>query len=160
MTSVVYFSGTLYWTGDVLVTFGGLPAPLGPVSVLLLSLYLGLYVSVGTAALGVLLARAGTAALWLAPAAWVTGEYLRGTLLSGFPWVPLGDSQIEMLAIAQAASVVGLYGMSLIVAFVNAAIAYALLAPPRARAATIARHGARPARHRRLGHVARGRRRR
>ena len=39
-----------------------------------------------------------TAGLWLAPAAWVTGEYLRGTLLSGFPWVPLGDSQIEMLA--------------------------------------------------------------
>ena len=138
VTSVIYFSGTLYWTGDVLVTFGGLPAPLGPVSVLLLSLYLGLYVSVGTAALGVLLARAGKAALWLAPATWVTGEYLRGTLLSGFPWVPLGDSQIEMIAIAQAASVVGLYGMSLIVAIVNAALAYALLSPPRARAAALA----------------------
>jgi apolipoprotein N-acyltransferase len=70
--------------------------------------------------LALLLARTGARGLWLAPAAWVTGEYLRGTLLSGFPWVPLGDSQIEMLAIAQAASVVGVYGMSLIVASVNA----------------------------------------
>ena len=133
VTSVVYFSGTLYWTGGVLVTFGGLPAPLGPVSVLLLSLYLGLYLSVATTALGVLLARTGARGLWLAPAAWVTGEYLRGTLLSGFPWVPLGDSQIEMLAIAQAASLVGVYGMSLIVASVNAAIAYALVATGRSR---------------------------
>jgi apolipoprotein N-acyltransferase len=137
VTSVVYFSGTLYWTGEVLVTFGGLPALLGPVSVLLLSLYLGLYLSVSTAALGVILARAGAAGLWLAPAAWVTGEYLRGTLLSGFPWVPIGDSQIEMLAIAQAASVVGLYGMSLLVAFVNAAIAYALVTTSKARVATL-----------------------
>jgi apolipoprotein N-acyltransferase len=137
VTSVVYFSGTLYWTGDVLVTFGGLPAPLGPVSVLLLSLYLGLYLSVGTTALGVLLARTGAAGLWLAPAAWVTGELLRGTLLSGFPWVPLGNTQIETLAVAQLASVVGLYGVSLLVAFVNAAIAYALVASPRARAATV-----------------------
>ena len=39
----------------MLVTFGGLPAPLGVVSVLLLSLYLGLYNAVGTAALGVIL---------------------------------------------------------------------------------------------------------
>ncbi|HXR43690.1 MAG TPA: hypothetical protein VN759_02705, partial [Pseudolysinimonas sp.] len=69
VTSVVYFSGTLYWTGGVLVTFGGLPAPLGPVSVLLLSLYLGLYLSVATTALGVLLARTGARGLWLAPAA-------------------------------------------------------------------------------------------
>jgi apolipoprotein N-acyltransferase len=138
VTSVVYFSGTLYWTGDVLVTFGGLPALLGPVSVLLLSLYLGLYVSVGTTALGVLLARTGAAGLWLAPAAWVTGEFLRGTLLSGFPWVPIGNSQVETLAVAQLASVVGLYGVSLLVAFVNAAIAYALLAAPRARMLTLA----------------------
>jgi len=141
VTSVVYFSGTLYWTGGVLVTFGGLPAPLGPISVLLLSLYLGVYLSIGTAALGVVLARAGKAGLWLAPAAWVTGEYLRGTLLSGFPWVPLGDSQIETLAIAQTASVVGVYGVSLLVAFVNAAIAYALLAAPRARLITLASTG-------------------
>jgi apolipoprotein N-acyltransferase len=138
VTSLVFFCGTLYWTGPVLVTFGGLPAPLGVVSVLLLSLYLGLYNAVGTAALGVILGRYGTRGLWLAPAAWVSGEYLRGTLLSGFPWVVLGDSQIDVLPVAQLASVAGLYGVSLFVALVNAALAYALLAPPRVRVRTIA----------------------
>ena len=138
VTSLVFFCGTLYWTGPVLVTFGGLPAPLGVVSVLLLSLYLGLYNAVGTAALGVILRRYGTTGLWLAPAAWVSGEYLRGTLLSGFPWVVLGDSQVDVLPVAQLASVGGLYAVSLFVAFVNAALAYALLAPARARMRTIA----------------------
>jgi len=138
VTSVVFFCGTLYWTGPVLVTFGGLPAPLGVVSVLLLSLYLGLYNSVATAALGVILGRYGTMGLWLAPAAWVSGEYLRGTLLSGFPWVVLGDSQIDVLPVAQLASVAGLYGVSLFVALVNAALAFALLAPPRVRVRTLA----------------------
>src|SRR6185503_21013119 len=91
-----------------------------------------------TAALGVILRRYGTTGLWMAPAAWVSGEYLRGTLLSGFPWVVLGDSQVDVLPVAQVASVVGLYGVSLLVAFVNAALAYALLAPPRVRVRTLA----------------------
>jgi apolipoprotein N-acyltransferase len=138
VTSVVFFCGTLYWTGPVLVTFGGLPAPLGVVSVLLLSLYLGLYNAVGTAALGVILRRYGAPGLWLAPMAWVSGEYLRGTLLSGFPWVVIGDSQVDVLPVAQVASVLGLYGVSLLVAFVNGALAYALVAPPRLRVRTIA----------------------
>jgi apolipoprotein N-acyltransferase len=138
VTSLVFFCGTLYWTGPVLVTFGGLPAPLGVVSVLLLSLYLGLYNAVGSAALGVILRRYGAAGLWLAPMAWVSGEYLRGTLLSGFPWVVIGDSQVEVLPVAQVASVLGLYGVSLLVAFVNGGLAYALLAPPRVRVRTIA----------------------
>ena len=138
VASLVFFCGTLYWTGPVLVTFGGLPAPLGVVSVLLLSLYLGLYNAVGTAALGVILRRYGVNGLWLAPAAWVSGEYLRGTLLSGFPWVVLGDSQVDVLPVAQLASVGGLYGVSLFVAFVNAALAFALLAPPRMRVRTLA----------------------
>ena len=138
VTSLVFFCGTLYWTGPVLVTFGGLPAPLGVVSVLLLSLYLGLYNAAGTAALGVILRRYGAAGLWLAPMAWVSGEYLRGTLLSGFPWAVIGDSQVDVLPVAQVASVLGLYGVSLLVAFVNGALAYALVAPPRVRVRTIA----------------------
>jgi apolipoprotein N-acyltransferase len=138
VTSLVFFCGTLYWTGPVLVTFGGLPAPLGVVSVLLLSLYLGLYNAAGTAALGVILRRYGAAGLWLAPMGWVSGEYLRGTLLSGFPWVVIGDSQVDVLPVAQVASVVGVYGVSLLVAFVNGALAYALVGPPRLRVRTIA----------------------
>ena len=37
--------------------------------------------------------------------AWVATEYARGVLLSGFPWVPLGNSQVTVLPVAQMASV-------------------------------------------------------
>jgi apolipoprotein N-acyltransferase len=52
--------------------------------------------------------------------------------------VPLGDSQVEVLPVAQVASVLGVYGVSLLVAGVNAAIAVALLEPGRRRLQTIA----------------------
>ena len=60
-------------------------------------------------------------ALFFAPAAWVATEFLRGYLFGGFPWVPLGNSQVTVLPVAQLASVLGVYGLSALVAFVNAA---------------------------------------
>ena len=40
-------------------------------------------------------------------------EYLRGgAIFGGFPWVPLGNSQVTLLPIAQLASVVGVFGLS------------------------------------------------
>jgi apolipoprotein N-acyltransferase len=49
--------------------------------------------------------------------------------------VPLGNSQVTVLPVAQLASVLGVYGLSALVAFVNAAVAFALLASGRARTA-------------------------
>ena len=75
---------------------------------------------------------AGRRALFLTPVVWVATEYLRGYLLGGFPWVPLGNSQVTVLPVAQLASIVGVYGLSALVAFVSASLAYAVLAgvPP------------------------------
>ena len=50
--------------------------------------------------------------MFLAPAAWVATEFLRGFLFGGFPWVPLGNSQVTVLPVAQLASVLGVYGVS------------------------------------------------
>ncbi len=76
-------------------------------------------------------------ALFFAPAAWVATEFLRGYLFGGFPWVPLGNSQVTVLPVAQLASVLGVYGLSALVAFVNAAIAFALLTTGAPRATAI-----------------------
>jgi apolipoprotein N-acyltransferase len=48
--------------------------------------------------------------------------------MSGFPWVLLGYSQVEVLAVAQLASVFGVYGVSALVAAVSAAAAHAVIA--------------------------------
>jgi apolipoprotein N-acyltransferase len=52
--------------------------------------------------------------------------------------VPLGNSQVTVLPVAQLASVVGVYGVSALVAFVNASIAFALLTAGRARIKALA----------------------
>ncbi len=133
MTGLVYFAGTVYWTSSVLAVFGGMPMALAVLAMLLLAAYLAIFPAVTAMVLAVLIARAGRAALFFAPAAWVATEYLRGALFGGFPWVPLGNSQVTVLAVAQLASVAGVYGLSALVALVNAAIAFALLSSGRSR---------------------------
>jgi hypothetical protein len=54
--------------------------------------------------------------LLLFAAPWVATEFFRGYLFGGFPWVPLGNSQVTILPIAQLASVIGVYGLSALVA--------------------------------------------
>jgi len=129
----VYFVGTLYWTGTVLSSFGEVPAPAAIAAMLLLALYLGLYPAVAAVCISRAVARAGVAGLWLAPAAWVATEFARGLLFGGFPWVPLGNSQVAMTPVAQLASVLGVYGLSALVAFVTAGVAVAVLSTGRSR---------------------------
>jgi apolipoprotein N-acyltransferase len=137
-SGLVYFVGTLYWTGDVVRTFGGLAAPVAVFAMVLLSAYLALFPALVATITSRLVARIGVGALFLMPAAWVSTEFLRGYLFGGFPWVPLGNSQVEVLPVAQLASVLGVYGVSALVAIVNAVIAYALLTTGRRRITAIA----------------------
>ena len=54
--------------------------------------------------------------LLLAAPAWVAGELGRQYVWDGFPWELLGYSQVTWLPIAQLASVVGVYGLSALLA--------------------------------------------
>ena len=138
VTGLAYFVGTIYWTGTVVRTFGGLATPVALFAMLLLAAYLALYPALTALIVSRVVNRAGVRGLLLLPAAWVATEFGRGFLFGGFPWVPLGNSQVEMLPVAQLASVLGVYGLSALVAFVNASIVYALLTAGRDRVVAIA----------------------
>ena len=69
-----------------------------------------------------------------APVVWVATELGRTYVFSGFPWVLLGYSQVTVLPIAQLASVFGVYGVSMLVAAVSAALAMAAAGPASASA--------------------------
>ena len=58
-----------------------------------------------------------------APLVWVATELGRTYIFTGFPWVLLGYSQATVLPIAQLASLFGVYGVSMLVAAVSAALA-------------------------------------
>jgi apolipoprotein N-acyltransferase len=126
ITGITYFWGTLYWLIDVMVTFGGLAMPIAVILAGLLILYLALFPALFAVIVGYLRRQLGVGALLIAPAVWTATELARGFLLTGFPWVPLGNSQVTILPIAQIASVIGVFGLSALVAAPAAAAAYGI----------------------------------
>lgn len=134
----VFFLGTVYWTGEVIVTFGGVPPAVAAIGVVMMSIYLALYHTVGLFVTSRVIVRLGSRGLFFAPVGWVGGEFLRGFMLGGFPWIPLGTSQVTVLPVAQLASVLGVYGLSALVAYVNATVAFAMVRTGRGRVTAIA----------------------
>jgi len=57
------------------------------------------------------------------PVIWVGAEFLRGIVLSGFPWFFLAHSQYQRLSMIQISDLVGAYGVTFVIAAVNGAIA-------------------------------------
>ena len=129
-TGIVGFSGSLYWLTDVMTTFGGLSTAVAAGVALLLIVYLSLYPALVAQVIGRGVRAFGPRALWAAPLVWSAAEYARGHVMTGFPWVPLGNSQIDVTPIAQAASLVGVYGLSAIVALGSVALAWIVVGPP------------------------------
>ena len=68
-------------------------------------------------------AGANLALMLLLAAAWVAQEWLRGWVITGFPWNKLGDSQHAntgaALDLAQIADVTGVYGISFVLCIFN-----------------------------------------
>ena len=61
------------------------------------------------------------APLWIAaPVVWVGLEFVRAHLMTGFAWYFLGHSQHAYLAVIQIADVTGVYGITFLIAAVNA----------------------------------------
>ena len=62
-----------------------------------------------------------------AAAVWVAGEFLRANIITGFPWNLLGVSQYRQLPCIQIAEWGGVYSISALLVFVNAAFAVTIL---------------------------------
>ncbi len=116
----MYFTGTLYWITRVMVVYGGLQAWVAVLVNALLVAYLALFPALFALVVRYTVARLGSAALLGAPVVWVATELGRAHLFSGFPWVLLGYSQAGVLPIAQLASLIGVYGVSALVAGASA----------------------------------------
>jgi apolipoprotein N-acyltransferase len=127
LAGFVYFAGTLYWFVVTITVFGGLSTIVAVFAAALGIAYLALYPALFAVIQAHLVKALGRSALLLAPAAWVATEMARTYSPLDFPWELLGYSQTTVLPIAQIASVVGVYGLSALVASVSTAAAYATL---------------------------------
>jgi apolipoprotein N-acyltransferase len=138
-TGVIYFGGTVYWVAGTMELHGGLPPVLSVPIAALLAAYLAVYPGLFALFLQQAVRRFGPAGIWLTPLLWVAGEWLRGTVKPGFPWVLLGTSQATVQPVIQLASVVGVYGVSAFVAAVStAAVALTMSSRAMRQAAVVA----------------------
>ena len=106
-----YFVPGLYWIGNAFLVDASTFAWLMPFAILGLPAYLALFTAFGFALARLLWTRDASRVLALAIGLTIA-EWLRGHLLSGFPWNAFGYALSEPLALAQTASLIGLWGMT------------------------------------------------
>jgi apolipoprotein N-acyltransferase len=106
-----YFVPGLYWIGYAFLVDAPTFAWLLPFAVLGLPAYLALFTAFGFALARLVWTRDASRVIALA-ASLTLGEWLRGHVLTGFPWNAFGYALTEPLALAQTASLIGLWGMT------------------------------------------------
>jgi apolipoprotein N-acyltransferase len=108
-----YFVPGLYWIGYAFLVDADTFAWLLPFAVLGLPAYLALFPAIGCALARLIWTRDASRVLALAVSL-TGGEWLRGHVLTGFPWNTFGYAMSAPLALAQSASLIGLWGMTLL----------------------------------------------
>ena len=71
--------------------------------------------------------RRGIRVVWTLPIMWVACEYLRGWVMSGFPWLFLSHAFYEQITLIQISDVTGAYGVSFVAALINGVVVELLL---------------------------------
>lgn len=110
------------WVYVSLSEFGGMAMPLAVLATFLFCLLLALFPALA----GGLFARWRSSTVrdvWLFAGLWMLSEWLRGTVLTGFPWLAVGYSQSPPSPLAGWGAVLGVYGVGFSVALIGGLIA-------------------------------------
>lgn len=136
---VAAYTANFYWIYYSLHDIAGLTAWLAVPLVLLLPVYLALFPALTVWLTGRLTRRSVTEAQqtrllllrWLLafPALWTLTEWVRGWLLTGFSWGELGYSQITESPLAGYAPLLGVHGVTWLVAWFAALLALIIHLP-------------------------------
>src|SRR6185437_8054827 len=116
----IWYLGNCYWIYQTMYLYGGLAKPIAAGILALFCLYLGLYHALFATLVTASHRRFGRqVALFLIPFAWVAAELARARI-TGFPWDQLGIAQVDNSLLTRLAPIAGIYGLSFLIATVNA----------------------------------------
>jgi apolipoprotein N-acyltransferase len=103
----------LNWIATAFTYQAAMPAWLGWIAVLLLSLYLAVYPALATGLAWRFKGAHPVALVLTLAGAWAVTEWLRGKMFTGFPWNPLAVTLVDT-HLLNAATVIGTYGLSIL----------------------------------------------
>jgi apolipoprotein N-acyltransferase len=124
-----YFLAGLYWIGNAFLVDAKIFGWLLPIAVTVLPAGLALFTGLGFTLARLLWSRGPMRLLALAMGLTIA-EWLRGNVLTGFPWNTYGYALAGSLTLAQSASLIGIWGLTFIAVVVFASPA--VLADDRA----------------------------
>lgn len=111
LSGFLFFLGTMYWL--IHVTLPGM---------IIVVAYLALYFGVFGIIIRNAIHNTRYVILFYIPAAWVTLEWIRSHVLTGFGWQLLGYSQSFNLPVIQIADITGIYGVSFLIIMLSSAV--------------------------------------
>ena len=129
LCGAVFFTGSCYWITAVLKNYGNLSWLTSILIFLLLVVYLACFYGLFALLFARLSVLWSACSFCIAPFIWVSTEFARTYLLTGFPWCLLGYSLIDQPHLAQFATITGVYGLSFLLILINALLAYSILSP-------------------------------
>ncbi len=112
-----HYVSLIYWIVNVISTYGGLHLFISICVLFLLCMYLSIYP--GIFSFFAVTFKGSKIKILFFAGMWVSLEYIRGQVFTGFPWGFLGYSQYSRLEIAQIADITGVYGLSFIIVAFN-----------------------------------------
>ncbi|NKB55341.1 MAG: apolipoprotein N-acyltransferase [Alphaproteobacteria bacterium] len=121
-----FFGFGLYWIGNALLVFSAKFAWLLPFASTGLPAFLAIFC--GGATIAAWYGKTPLQRALLLALGWTTSEWLRGHILTGFPWNLLGYSWTGSEAMVQSTALFGIYGLSLAVV-ISACLPAALAGP-------------------------------
>jgi apolipoprotein N-acyltransferase len=119
---LVFFLATTYWVAYTIANYTAVPMVLAVGILVIMASVLALYHGAFIAGVRWFEDRS-LPAIWLAPALWVTLEWLRSWFFIGFPWAALGYSQYRYHDLVQIVEVTGVYGVSALLVLFNVVVA-------------------------------------
>lgn len=109
-----FFGAGVSWVYVSMHFYGGMNLPLAAFATILFCAFLALFISL----VGIIQARVKLSDklkfVLFIPALWVAAEWLRGWILTGFPWLGIGYSQVSFAPLSSLAPIFGVYGVSLL----------------------------------------------
>ena len=106
------------WIFVSLSTYGGLPTPIAVLATVLFCGVIALFPALALMLAARLAPRGWMSPVLALPGTWVLMEWIRGWFLTGFPWLAFGYSQVPDSPLAGYAPILGVYGVSLVVALI------------------------------------------